>query len=67
MLRRPAELGLTLSSKVVLQCPECGAEEFVDEEVVQIVDEETGQTNVLCSRCDRKDIYSLMESSDWSA
>lgn len=55
-----------MSSKVVLQCPECGAEDFVDEEEIQILDEETGKTNVFCPRCWRKDIASYMCSSDWS-
>jgi predicted nucleic-acid-binding Zn-ribbon protein len=56
-----------MASKVVLNCPECGNEAFVDEEVVQVTDEETGTTNIWCERCERNDIDSFMESSDWSA
>lgn len=55
-----------MGSRVVLNCPICGAEKFEDEELIEITDEESGTTNVYCERCLRNDIDSLMESSDWS-
>lgn len=55
-----------MGSRVVLNCPVCGAEEFMDEELIEVLDQETGRTDIYCQRCMRNDIESQMESSDWS-
>lgn len=55
-----------MGSRVVLNCPVCGAEKFLDEEFLEVTNEETGETNIFCDRCARNDIDSMMESSDWS-
>lgn len=55
-----------MGSRVVLNCSVCGAEKFCEEEDVEVIDEESGQTTMPCERCERHDLDNYMYSSDWS-